>query len=240
MTPLIVYGAQNALGWWPGGDAPDDYRDFHRWIKAGLVPMEIATFAAAALAVRRYPFGFIAFVAAMAIWYFSMDLAQYLAGDVDKDWALRRKWSVWLGLTTIIFAWAVDLRQRKADYAFWLHLAGALSFWGALTLKSSDSELAKFGYCLINIGLIALALVLRRRVYVVFGVIGVGLYLSTLADRLFRDSLLFPFALTVLGIGVVALGLWSHRHGAALALAVDDLMPAWLRRLRPRREALTD
>lgn len=232
MAPMIVYGLQSALGWWSVG-APGNYKDFHIWIKGGWVPMELATFVAAFLAVRRWPFGFIAFVASVALWYFCMDLAQYFAAGHDHSWALRRDLTMWLGLAAILLAWGVDLRQRKADYAFWLHLAGVLAFWGAMTARHSDNELAKALYCLINIGMIGLALVLRRRVYAVFGVIGVALYLGDVAARLFKDSLLFPFALTALGLAVVALGLWANRNADCLAGAVDRLLPSALKRLRP-------
>jgi hypothetical protein len=235
MAPLVVYGLQAQFGWWDAASLPGTYKDFHVWIKGGWVPMEIATLAAAALAIRRYPFGFIAFVAAVALWYFTMDLAQYLAGHADGGWALRRKLTTAFGLATMLIAWAVDLRQRKADYAFWLHLAGGLAFWGGLTAQHSDSELAKFGYCLICLALVGLALLLRRRVYAVFGVAGIAFYLGDVASRLFKDSLVFPFALTFLGLVVVALGLWGHRHGARLAERVDAAAPEWLRRLRPQR-----
>ena len=47
---------------------------------------------------------------------------------------------------------------------------------------------------------------LGRRVYAVFGVIGIALYLGDLADKVFRDSLLFPFALSLIGVAVIAAG----------------------------------
>ncbi|MGL4324112.1 MAG: hypothetical protein ACRCTD_08725 [Beijerinckiaceae bacterium] len=234
MVPLIVFGLQDMTGWWNDGVKPGNYKDFHIWIKGGWVPMEIATFAAAYIAIRRYPFGFIAFIAAVALWYFAMDLAQYLAQHEDRSWQLRRKLTMWLGLLTMLFAWFVDVKQRKADYAFWIHLAGVLGFWCGLTFQSSNSDLAKFFYFLINVGLICIALYLNRRVYAVFGTIGIGVYLGDLANRVFRDSLLFPFALTLIGLGVIALGLWYHKNSARLAARFEQMLPEGLKRLRPQ------
>jgi hypothetical protein len=44
----------------------------------------------------------------------------------------------------------------------------------------------------------------------------------------FQDSLMFPFALTVLGLGVVALGVWWQRHEAAIHARLARLLP-WQR-----------
>ena len=60
-------------------------------------------------------------------------------------------------------------------------------------------------YCLINVALIGLSLFLMRRVYAVFGAHGRRpLYLGHLAAKVFADSLLFPFALSLIGVGIIA------------------------------------
>jgi hypothetical protein len=132
----------------------------------------------------------------------------------------------------MILAWAIDLRSR-GDYAFWLYLFGALTFWGGLTALGSDSEIARFIYCLINIGLLGLGLFLQRRVYALFGGLGIALYLHHLAERVFAASLLYPFALSLIGLAVIGAGLLLHRHAAALERAVQDRLPTWLAALRP-------
>ena len=57
----------------------------------------------------------------------------------------------------------VRYRSRQAqgpgnsrDYAFWLYLLGMLTFWGALSARESDSELAKAMYALLNVGFVFL------------------------------------------------------------------------------------
>ena len=51
------------------------------------------------------------------------------------------------------------------------------------------------------------------------GALGVASYLGYLSYRVFEDSLLFPFALTLLGLAVVGLGIWWQKHEAALHVA---------------------
>ena len=231
MTPLAVYGVQETWGWGETG-RPGAYRDLYVWIKGGWVPMEVATLAAASLALRVQRFGFIALIAAVALWFLSMDIAAWVAGP-DLTWAVRRSVSVWFGLALIAFAWCVDLRQRQADYAFWLHLAGILTFWGAVTSQNSDSEVAKAVYALMNVGLVAVSIVLSRRVYAVFGAFGIALYLGHLAQKVFADSLLFPFALSLIGLGLIGLGLLYQRNSARIGSTIGDALPNALKRLRP-------
>src|SRR5256886_14624875 len=75
-----------------------------------------------------------------------------------------------------------------------------------------------FTYCLINLGLMLVAVLLQRKTFMVFGAIGVYSYLGHLAFDVFRKSLLFPAALTALGIAIIAAGVWDRsREGAVEA-----------------------
>src|SRR6185312_15414298 len=114
-----------------------------------------------------------------------------------------------------------DLTRRGKDFAFWLHLCGLLAFWGGLSLLDSGSALAKFGYCVINVVLLLLAVFLGRKAYAVFGALGIALYLGDLSSSVFKDSALFPFALSFLGIVVIALGLLYYRKQAAIKAWLD-------------------
>jgi hypothetical protein len=76
-------------------------------------------------------------------------------------------------------AWIVDLNgPGRANFAFWLHLAGAAAFWGGLTLRETSSEMLAFVYCLINAGLIFFAVFIDRRIYAIFGALGIATYLG--------------------------------------------------------------
>jgi hypothetical protein len=234
MAPLAVYGVQDATGAWGETGDPGRYKVFYELIKGGWLPMEIATVIAGIIALAFYPFPFIVAVIAGALWFMSMDLTPWLFGNDDMTWVLRRKVSMWFGLALLLGAWMIDLkRPRDKDFGFWLHLAGLVCFWGAVTFTSSSSEIAKALYCLMNVGLVALAIFLGRRAYAVFGAIGISFYLGHLAEKVFADSLLFPFALSLIGVAIIAAGLYLHRHQAALAAWMANRLPGTLRRLRP-------
>jgi hypothetical protein len=233
MAPLATWSFQETMGWWAGGDTPGDIRDFYRWIKGGFIPMELATIAAALVARRFYRFPFLLFLAAVAVWFLSMDVADWLRGNEQMDWTLRRNVSLAFGLVLVPLAWAVDLRGRQTDDGFWLHLVGAVTFWCGLTFQDSGSELGRFVYFLVNVGLLGLAVFLSRRVYAVFGAIGVMVYLGYLAGKVFKDFLSFPFALTVLGVAIIWLGILYQRNAARIEAALIARLPGWLVRLRP-------
>lgn len=166
-----------------------------------------------------------------------MDLTPFLYGDPDWSWELREIVSLWFGLLTVLLALWVDIRSRHdRDYAFWLYLFGVVAFWGGLSLMNSDSELNKFLYFCINLAMIVVGAILSRRVFAVFGGLGAAGYLGHLAYDVFEDSLLFPFALTLIGLGVVWLGILWQRHEASLSRQLRTLLPQPLRELIEQRQ----
>lgn len=234
LVPLAVYGLQNAAGWWAEGEAA---RDYHRHIDGRWLMMELATLAAGAAVLWRWKLPFSVMPVAVTLWYLTMDMVPLLAGRPDVDWELRKIVSMYTGLAIVGLAFWVDLRSRHGpDFAFWLYLAGVLAFWGALTAMRSDSEWSRLGYCAINLGLIAAGAVLKRRVFVVFGGLGVAIYLGHLANVLFKDSLVFPFALTLIGLAVIGAGLWWQKREAVLAQRLRAGLPAPLRELLEARD----
>jgi len=233
MAPLAVYGIQESYGMWGQFGRPGTVHDFYVWIKGSWVFMELAAIVAAVIALRFYPFPFIVMIIAFALWFMSMDLTPWIFGRSEFTWEERRAVSMWFGLGVLVVAWAVDHRPRGGDFAFWLHLFGMITFWGALSMKSSDSEIAKALYCLLNVGLVLLSVVLRRRVYAVFGTLGVAGYLGYLSHSVFKDSMLFPFALSGIGVLVIAAGLFYHKHQDAVAAWLDRHLPEVVSFLRP-------
>lgn len=238
MAPLAVYGIQDAYDWWGSGGDPGRYRGFFTWIKSSWLPMEIATVTAGLLALRFYPFPFVVAVIAVALWFMSMDLTPWLIHGQDMSWSetwtARRIVSMVFGIVVVGIAWFVDLkRNQRQDFAFWLHLCGILAFWGGLTFADSSSEIAKAFYCLINVGLVGLSVFLMRRPYALFGALGVSIYLGHLAEKVFKHALLFPFALSFIGVAVIAAGLLLHKHRAALSAWMMASLPDTLKALRP-------
>jgi hypothetical protein len=94
-----------------------------------------------------------------------------------------------------------------------------MAFWGGLTVMNSDSEMRRALYALLNVGFIWLAVKLRRSVFLVFGAIGVHLYLGHLAYEVFKDSFFFPFVLALLGLSMILLTVVMQRRLLARASA---------------------
>jgi hypothetical protein len=238
MAPLAIYSLQDMAGWWAGQPKPGSYPGFYTWIKAGFVPMELGTIAASLVALRFYRFPFILFITAVTLWFMSMDVADWLRGiEGWSSYKMRQNVSMAFGLVLIPLAWAIDLKRKDSDFGFWLHLVGIVTFWGGLSFQNSDSELSKFLYCLMNLGLIGLAVFLSRRVYAVFGGLGVMLYMGHLSYKVFKDSLLFPFAMSAVGLGVIGLGLLYYRNSHRLNARLESSLPAAILRLRPPTRA---
>jgi hypothetical protein len=85
----------------------------------------------------------------------------------------------------------------------------------------------------MNVGFLLLAAFLGRRVFAVFGTIGIAFYLGDLADKVFKDSMLFPFALSLIGIAVIALGLLYYRRQAQISAWLKTSLPPAFQALRP-------
>jgi hypothetical protein len=229
MVPLAIYAAQTALGQW-AADRP--YRDYHVWIDARWIMMELGTLATGAVLLWRYRFPFMLMPIAVTLWYMTMDVVPFLFGTEFYNWEIRKAVSVWFGLAMIVFAFWVDVRSRfSRDYAFWLYLFGVLTLWGGLSLMRSDSELSKLGYCAINLAMLLIGAILGRRVFAVFGGMGIAGYLGHLSYRVFRDSLLFPFALSAVGFAIIWLGVLWQRREAQWSGRLRVLLPAPLRQL---------
>ena len=228
LTPLAVYGLQQWLGVWPDDSV---YKDYHRYIKWHWLYMELGTLAVGVIMAWRYKYPFLIMPIAVTLWYLTMDITAMISGG-DVSWELRKLVSMYTGLLMIGLAFWVDIRARhQADYAFWIYIFGVIAFWGGLSSQSSDSELSKFIYFCINLMMIGVGVLLVRRVFVVFGALGSCGYLGHLAFDIFKDSWLFPITLTVIGLGIIYLGILWQKHEQAITKASRAMLPIALREL---------
>ncbi len=227
LVPLITFTIQDLLGMWPADD-PGAYGGFYPVIHGSWIVMELATIAAAAVALYFVRFGFLTAPLAFSLWFFSMDVAALILGRELSYETNERAWiSVGVGLGTMLIGYVLDRTLHTADgpktqdFAFWCYLFGLLAFWGGLTSMNSGSELNKFIYLLINLGLIGVAVYLKRTVFLVFGAIGVHAYLGHLAYRVFLDSVLFPFVLAFLGLSLILVTVGAQAYLRRSAKTAD-------------------
>jgi hypothetical protein len=212
MTPLAVYGLQHALGIWPP-DEPSEYWTFYEAIGGVWVPAKAATLIVSVLVLRFVRFPVLVALVAASGWALALDVVPLLLGAEAEDWGqLNQSISVGVGLVTLAISLLVDRRNADRGFAFWGYLFGLFAFWGGLTAMDASSEWSRFGYFLINVGLIGISVLLQRRVFLVFGALGAYGYLGYLSYDLFADSLWFTFALTALGASLIAAGVFYQRH----------------------------
>ncbi|MDD1779170.1 MAG: DUF2157 domain-containing protein [Candidatus Helarchaeota archaeon] len=232
MTPLAIYGIENATGFWPQGN-PGTYHDYYIWIKGSWLFMEIGTIIIGLFALKFIRFPFLTAPIAFSLWFMSMDLTPIIFGKNEFAHTERLWVSLVFGLLVIIVTYIVD-RRTKDDYAFWGYLFGLMSFWGGLSLMESGSEWGKIAYCLINVALMLIAIFLDRPVFIIFGSLGFFGYLGYLSHSVFKDSMIFPFVLTILGLAIIFLGIKYQRNKRAIELLAISLVPANLLWLIPK------
>jgi len=247
LVPLAIWALQTALGLFPPDGTGDHYRNFHVFIDWRWMTLEFGTLIAAVIALwfLRYPF--MVMPIAVTLWYMSMDLARIIVNTDTSgysEWQYYRDFSVVFGLGMLAVAVWVDVRARKSyaegrDFAFWLYLFGTLTFWCGLSLRDSDSELAKLGYCAINLGMIVFGAILSRRVFAVFGGLGLAAYLGHLSWKVFNDSMFFPFALTLIGLAIIGVGIVWQKNEARIGASLRATLPTTLREvLEARHDSL--
>ncbi|BCA95458.1 hypothetical protein TUM19329_18190 [Legionella antarctica] len=235
LTPLAIYGFQKGMGWWPD-DTP--YQSYHTYIKWHWIFMESGTLIVGIIMAWNYRYPFLIMPIAVTLWYMSMDLTSMIAGGGFNP-ELAAMVSVCFGFITVLIAFWVDIRSHNsADYAYWLYIFGVLAFWSGMTAQNSDSELAKLTYLFINLVLIFLGVILNRKVFVLFGGLGVCCYLGHLAFQVFQSSYLFPVALTFLGFVIVGLGILWQKHEQEMTNKMRSILPKPLKELLETRERL--
>jgi hypothetical protein len=231
MTPLAVYGFEWMTGLELQG-VPGEYRDFYGWIEGGWFAMEVGTVVAGLVALRFFRFPFLTAPIAFSLWFMSMDLTPLIYG-ADYYGDGYQLVSLFFGLAVLICSYLID-RRTEEDYAFWGYFFGMLAFWGGLTLLEGGSEIDWFFYGLISLALVMLSVFLQRRVFIVFGSLGVFGYVGHLAWEIFEDSLVFPFVLSAVGIAIIALvGILYARNREQIERGMLSIVPKGLRRLLP-------
>lgn len=234
MTPLFVFAVQSGLGIWPGpGETwPQEY---YEAVNGHRIVIELATIAVAIAVIRLRPFAFHAAALAAAAMALALDLGPLLAGPFGTE-AAQQTVTLTAGATLMGVAYILDQRTRE-DYAFWLYLGGMLPYWSLFSSLYYDAV----RYPVVNLAFIGGAVLIRRRVFLVAGAVGVFVHLMYLAGEVFEDSLLFPVALSVIGLGFVLGGVaYARRQDRVRAWLMDRLPPAFVESLpqQRRKEAL--
>ena len=235
LVPLTVFGFQKMTGLWPQ-EVPGNYRDYHVLVKGSWFFLELGTILAGALMLRFIKFPFLTAPIFFSLWYMSMDLTPLLFGKEDFTWDERKWVSVCFGAVILLLSYLID-KRTKLDYAFWGYLFGTVAFWGSLSLMDSQSEVGKFLYFMISFSFILTSVLFERKIFLICGALGCLGYLAHLADKVFSGFFSFPITLTLLGLGILGLGIRYQKNKTEIDARARSLLPEFLLKLSPTRRS---
>ncbi|EIJ43171.1 putative membrane protein (DUF2157) [Beggiatoa alba B18LD] len=225
MTPLAIFGLYQFL-------TQHGYDTF--LLNEVDIWMAVGTIIVGVIMLKFVAFPFLTAPIAVACWFLSIDLIPtLLAGDNALSWQIERMITLYFGIMMLLGSYLVD-RRTRADYAFWGYLFGMLAFWVSLTLILMDSsQEQRVIYLIVNLSLLILSVLLQRKVFVIFGALGVLIYVGHLSYKVFADSILFPFVLTFIGLGVIYLGVQYQRYASVIGHKIQENLPISLKSLLP-------
>jgi len=232
LTPLLVYSLQRHFGWWPDESS---YQQYHRVIDWHWFWLELSTLLVAVIMLYLYRYPFLVMPLAAKLWYMSIDVCVMLYSDTD-NFILRCWVSFVLGIVIIVLAIFVDFRNRSPlDYSHWLYTFGVITIWGSLFMLIPEDHWGA-GYLLaISLIFIVCGALLRRRVFLIFGGIGLFRVLSYLTIEVFTDSLIYPLVLSAIGVGIVLIGIYWQKHELFIAMTLAEFLPsAWQKALKEK------
>lgn len=140
-------------------------------------------------------------------------------------WALATLW----GLVNLRLGYSLDRRtpedMARAPYTLGLFLVWVVGLW----MMPFRGELAWLAFAGANLLLMSVAAALERGMFLTCGALGVYSWLGHLSFHVFRGALLFPFALTFVGLTIMGTGIWYQRNQEEVRTRLRDLLPAALR-----------
>ena len=237
MAPLATLGLQDHFDWWPFDDPRHDWNTILQPEGSRLILSLSAIFAALVL-LKVYTIPFMAMVIACALWALSMDLAPWFlpeppafSDDGSIDVAASNQYRFELaelrGIVSTLFGVFILLiygvldRRRPSRFGFWAHLAAGLSILVGCYFWLIDDGVDWAILCAVGIALVLISLPLQRRSYAVFGGVAVASYLVYLSFEIVDDFLILPFALTGIGMVILAIGYLVFRRRRVRSASTD-------------------
>jgi hypothetical protein len=208
ILPLLVYSLEKVLGVADIASAAA-YRDYYSTVAPSWVGLELASLAAAVVALWFTRFPLITLLIAHWSWFLSLDGARWLTRSSAWSWD-DREFGIGLAVGLILLAVGVVTRERaRQNYGPWLYIYGFLLTFGntlALTARNDDGR----QLLAVMLGLVLLGVGVRLRAQpqdsasAAFYVVGHLLVLSNASAIALRDEGLAGLAFLVLYLSVVA------------------------------------
>lgn len=208
MVPIIVYSLQNFLNWLPT-TLPSGCTSFYCWINSNWVPMEICTLLVACLVLYFIRFPFITVLIYSTISFMFMDAIHLFDDPSNNHWVYYCAASITIGSLLNVLGFSL-YRKNQKDFGFWSYLFGMFLCWIGLTAWDIQTELGYFTYFLINLAFLLLSGFFHRKIFMLFGSLGIVYYISHLA-YIFADSLMFSYFLGAIGFSIIMLATFLLR-----------------------------
>ena len=179
--------------------------------------MEIATILVGCAFLKYRKFPLLTLPICFSAWYLSMDMAPILLGQItEPTWEMRKYISLIFSIVLILNAIRLDKLKTTQDFSHWLYIFGVTMLWSAITIILSpfkhNNEFMCFFAAMINIGFMLTGIILKRKVFIVWGAIGFWAYLGRLAFKVFANTPLFPIILILFGLGIIFSGIYCSKN----------------------------
>ena len=191
ITPIAVYSLCSTLGYW---ELPQKYTD-NLFILKGIHSheLELAMLMIAGVLYYFYRYPFILMPICLVLFIFTID-----NGYSEKLY----------GALMTALAIAIDMyhKKKKIDLTFWLYFFGVGAFWLSIYSENFSNEYIWLGFLLMNIIFISVGVIFSRTIVLIYGTIGFVGYVAHLGFDVFAKSVGFPFILSLIGLGLIILG----------------------------------
>ena len=220
MAPLAMWAFMRLTNLWP--DPQNVFANeptMQSWL---WLTLELTTIAAALIALRFNRFPHLALEIAVAAALTVPALAIIIYG---ADFGLRYM-SEWLlhamGAALIAIGYAIHRRGEDKEMSNWFYLVGLSCTSIAWGFGWGEHNSTRMALPLVALAALAAAIYLRRRVFFLFGILGVFAWLGYLAFDVFREVASFPVVLATFGISVILLTVLAQRRYPAILAMVDS------------------
>jgi hypothetical protein len=233
VTPLFVFSILRLFNFWPQEWA---YNDYYIWIKGKWIILELSVIIVALPILIKTKFPFHLFLIAGSLWFFSMDIVPILYEKTKITWTERAIISDFFGFLMIAIGYFSDIKFKK-DYSFWLYLFGLITLTSGLSIFYNDNVFKFILLGIINIFMVLFSVFINRNVFLVFGAMGLTEFLGRLSWEFFKDSALFPLALTIIGILLIVLGMFFQKNKKKIDEYIKNNFPEYILKLRPQKDS---
>jgi hypothetical protein len=202
IVPLLIVTIQRMLGLWPSNNFA--YHDFYRIIAKTWIPLELISIIISVIVIWRVRFPLITLLIAFWTWFFSMDITRWISQS--STWSIsviEQTTSIIIGAGMLLLGIYLQRKTAK-DYSFWFYLFGHILIFGFLSsLALEKGGILELVYITVYLLFVIASVWLQRRIFLVFGAMGIYSYLSYLAFQVFDSALGFIFSLGGIGLIII-------------------------------------